>query len=295
MKKDITTRFDNRRRDPLPPDDAPACIVLIYGGDLGTRTELRADAEVTVGRDEDNTIAIDLSTLSRHHARFFQRDGWYWVEDLESTNGTFVEEEEVTEATQLRNGDIVRLGGVVFKFIEGGNIEALYHEEIHRMTIIDGLTQVANKRHLLEFLDREITRAKRHGRPLSIALLDIDHFKKINDSRGHLAGDRVLQLVAEVAQSEVRRDELLARFGGEEFAIVLPETDEAGASHLAERIRQKIEDYAFDHDGQPIPVTASLGVAELTPDDTLESLVEKADKHLYTAKGDGRNRVVGGT
>lgn len=270
---------------------APACMVVIYGGDLGRRVELPR-TEITIGRDDENAINNPLHTLSRRHARLFVRDDAYYIEDLGSTNGTFVNEVEIARPTQLRNGDLVRCGGAVFKFIEGGNVEALYHEEIYRLTITDGLTQVANKRHFVDFLEREIARAARHGRPLSLVLFDVDHFKALNDRWGHLAGDRVLQAIAGLIARQVRRDELLARYGGEEFAVVLPETGPEEATTVCERIRAEVEDATFEHEGEPLRATISLGAAALEPGDTVPSLIARADARLYRAKQEGRNRAV---
>jgi len=270
----------------------PACIVLIHGGALGRRVELTGH-DLTIGRDDDNAVSVPLHTVSRRHARIFSDEARHCVEDLASTNGTFVNKVEVTAATPLKNGDLIRCGGAVFKFIEGGDVEALYHEEIHRLTIIDGLTQIANKRHFTDFLEREIARSVRHQRPLTLAMFDIDHFKKVNDEHGHLAGDRVLCGVAETIGAEVRREELLARWGGEELAVVLPETPIDGATKFAERIRHIIEETAFDYDGEMLRVTVSAGVAALAPGDTMQSLVERVDRLLYRAKEEGRNRVCG--
>jgi len=269
---------------------APACLIMIYGGELGRRVEL-PDRHLTIGRDDDNDITVDLHTLSRRHAQLFARNQAHYIEDLRSTNGTFVNEAEISEPTALRNGDLIRCGGAVLKFIEGGNVEALYHEEIYRLTITDGLTHVANKRHFLDFLEREIARATRHNRPLSLVILDVDHFKEVNDRYGHLAGDRVLQGVAAVVATQVRRDEILARYGGEEFAVVMPETELEDAAVFAERIRLEVESAQFDYDEEPIRVTISLGAAALTPPDSLDSLIVRADTRLYEAKEGGRNRV----
>jgi two-component system cell cycle response regulator len=270
---------------------APACVIVIYGGELGRRVEL-SHGDVTIGRDDDNVISVTLHTMSRHHARLFTRDGGHYIEDLGSTNGTLVNEREIAGATQLRNGDLVHCGGAVLKFIEGGNVEGMYHEEIYRLTITDGLTQIANKRHFLEFLEREIARAVRHGRPLSLVLFDIDRFKDLNDRYGHLAGDRVLKGIATVVAREVRRDELLARYGGEEFAIVLPETTVDAAALCCERIRCDLETEAFEYDGAALRATVSLGAAALETSDSVESLIARADRRLYRAKQEGRNCVV---
>jgi diguanylate cyclase (GGDEF)-like protein len=270
--------------------ETPACVVVIYGGDLGRRIELPA-SEITIGRDDDNAVCVVLDTISRRHARLFARDGAHWIEDLGSTNGTFVNEVEIAAATRLRNGDLMRCGGAVLKFIEGGNVEALYHEEIYQLAITDGLTRVANKRHFIEFLERELARAVRHERPLSLVLFDIDRFKGVNDDYGHLAGDRVLQGIAAVAAKQVRRDELIARYGGEEFAVVLPETSVDDAALFCERIRAAVESETFEFDGEPLRATISLGATALEASDTIETLIARADANLYRAKEMGRNRV----
>ena len=153
---------------------------------------------------------------------------------------------------------------------------------------------MANKRCLEDFLEREIARATRHERPLSLALFDVDHFKNINDEYGHLAGDRVLQGIASVAAKQVRRDELIARYGGEEFAVVLPETTVEDAAKFCERIRAAVDSEKFDFDESAIRATISLGAAAMEPSDTLETLVARADANLYRAKESGRNRVVAG-
>ena len=160
------------------------------------------------------------------------------------------------------------------------------------MTIIDGLTQVHVKRYLLEALDKELMRARRHMRDLSFLMLDIDHFKKINDVHGHLAGDYVLKEVARIIQQRIRRDEVLARYGGEEFAIILPETTLEGAHALAEGLREKIEESRFVFQSETIRVTISIGGAMLQDSDrTSLDLIKRADEKLYEAKRAGRNRV----
>ncbi|MEN8163100.1 MAG: GGDEF domain-containing protein [Acidobacteriota bacterium] len=270
-------------------EEQNACVVQIYGDDLGKRYAIKD--EVTIGRCETNTIAVNVPNVSRKHARIFLDQGRCRVEDLGSTNGTHVNDVEIEHIQSLSNGDLITTGGLVFKFIVGGNIEALYHEEIYRLTILDGLTGVHNKRFFSEFLERELARARRHSRPLSVALLDLDHFKKVNDTYGHLAGDTTLKRVAHVIEERVRRDELLARYGGEEFAVVLPETDLQGALIFGEMIRRQVEDSSFSFDQQDIRVTVSVGIAALGPDDDADALIREADTQLYRAKSAGRNRV----
>jgi diguanylate cyclase (GGDEF)-like protein len=172
-------------------------------------------------------------------------------------------------------------------------VEAQYHEEIYRMTIIDGLTGAHVKRYLLEALEKEIIRARRHARDLSFMMFDIDHFKKINDYHGHLAGDFVLKELARIVQARIRRDEVFARYGGEEFAIILPETNLEGAKALSEGLREKVEQSRFVFQGEQIHVTISIGVAVLQEQDrTSMDLIKNADTKLYEAKRGGRNRVV---
>jgi diguanylate cyclase (GGDEF)-like protein len=266
-----------------------ACIVLIYGGDLGRRFPL---TETTViGRDETNGIPVDIASVSRRHAQLGCTGSSWWVVDLSSTNGTFHNGREVVSTTQLANGDILKLGGAIFKFIAGGNIEAHFHEEIHRLTILDGLTGVHNRRYLMEFLDREIARSQRHGRPLALAMLDIDYFKKINDVHGHVAGDHVLQSFAQLVSRVVRKDELFARYGGEEFVVVLPESEGDQVLSFCERIRQLVEEHTIEFDNAQIPLTISIGAASNRPSYTATDLIAAADDQLYRAKKGGRNRV----
>jgi diguanylate cyclase (GGDEF)-like protein len=185
----------------------------------------------------------------------------------------------------------VKVGPTILKYLSGEDAEAKYHEEIYRMTIVDGLTQIHNKRYLFESLEREIIRSRRHDRPLSLLMFDIDFFKRINDHYGHLAGDYVLRELAETVQSRIRRDEVFARYGGEEFVIVLPETEMEGAASLAETLREKVKEHSFVFQGEKIPVTISIGCALVKDNDTANELIQRADEKLYEAKRGGRNRV----
>ncbi|MBL8114325.1 MAG: GGDEF domain-containing protein [Acidobacteria bacterium] len=289
MSQPPTLKVTRHREDSA--DHLPACVVQVYGPELGKRTELGA-SEVVAGRDADCGIPIDLPTVSRRHARFFSRGAHTYLADLGSTNGTLLNQKDVEGEVLLRSGDLVKIGGAILKFLEGGNIEARYHEEIYRLTINDGLTLLANKRHLLETLEKEVQRARRHTRALSVVMADIDHFKRINDEHGHLAGDAVLRAVADVFRREARKDELVARYGGEEFAVVLADAGLEGARDGAERIRAAVANERITFAGALIPVTISAGAASLQEGETGLELIARADARLYAAKRAGRNRVV---
>ncbi|MBX2813805.1 MAG: GGDEF domain-containing protein [Myxococcales bacterium] len=269
-----------------------SCLVTIYGPDLGKQYKLEEEA-TSIGRGPENDIMLDMDNVSRKHARVLARQDGFFVQDLHSTNGTYVNDREV-EFERLRNGDLMKIGGAILKFLQGGNIESLFHEEIYRMTIIDGLTQIHNKRYFEEFLDREMARCARYERPLSLILFDIDHFKRINDGHGHLAGDFVLKQLANLVSRHIRKEEAFARYGGEEFAVIMPETPSGRARIFAEKIRRMVETTPFEYEEQMIPVTVSLGLEEMGPHREINDFIAASDANLYTAKNGGRNQVVGG-
>ncbi|WP_309891377.1 GGDEF domain-containing protein [Archangium sp.] len=276
----------------LAPVESECCIVQIHGPELGKKYALQ-EYEFTIGREEGNHIVVDLDNVSRRHAMIIRRQGRVFVKDLGSTNGTYLNDAEVTQETLLRSGDLIKVGGSIFKFLTGDNVELQYHETIYTLTIVDGLTGVNNKRYFLEYLEREMGRCHRYGRPLTLMMFDIDFFKKINDVHGHLAGDYVLRELAQTVKRMVRKEQCFARYGGEEFALVVPEDGIEKARIFAEKIRQTIEKKQFTFENQDIPVTLSIGVADMTQDmtDPLQ-FIKVADANLYKAKKAGRNRVV---
>lgn len=268
------------------------CLVKIRPMDIDGGLIRVSDNGFMIGRDDScGFVARDLS-VSRFHANIEQCGETYIITDLNSTNGTFVNEERVT-TRELKPGDRVRLANHIFKFLWSDHIEAQYHETVYSMVTKDGLTGVHNKRYFLETLDREIERAKRYGRCLALLLLDIDNFKQINDERGHLAGDEVLQELCRRVASVMRRDEVFARYGGEEFAMVMAETTPEGALQVAERVRRVVDDKLFTASNVEFSVTVSVGVAVTGPESHLEraALIEAADNKLYQAKQAGRNQV----
>jgi len=291
----VTETWPTAPRRPVSKIHGQACLVHIYptGPNMGTRYPLGGNALV-LGRGEDCEIRINDHSVSRKHARIEPSGDGYYVVDLKSTNGTFVNDVPSAMAT-LKDGDYLRIGNCIYRFLTGGNVEAEYHEEIYRLTIIDALTGIHNKRFLLEFLDRELARSARHRRPLSILMFDIDWFKAINDELGHLGGDYTLREIAAAVKANVRREDLFARYGGEEFALVLVETDHQGAMELSERLRRHIEKREFEYEGKKFHATISFGLSATSGEEALNvtELVRRADEKLYEAKHAGRNRVVG--
>jgi two-component system cell cycle response regulator len=273
------------------PANPHAAMVVIYGLELGRKYDL-VDQTLVVGRSSKADIQIDQESVSRNHAKIVAGPRSVTVQDLGSTNGTFVNDQVIEGTLQLRNGDLIKIGRTIFKYIAGGNIEAAYHDEIYRLTTVDGLTQVFNRRYFEEALEREISRCNRYGRELTLVLMDIDHFKKINDTHGHLAGDHVLKQLASAVKTRIRREDIFARYGGEEFALLLPEVDPPGALLMAEKVRKLVEQHPFRFDNQVIPVTVSVGLATLQANQDCAELIRAADTRLYQAKDGGRNRVV---
>jgi diguanylate cyclase (GGDEF)-like protein len=291
---DPTTRILDEPEVPESTPGAPASLVVIYGGELGRRYPL-GGAESTVveiGRALGNTIVIEADSVSRQHARLYPEGDGYWVEDLGSTNGTLVNTERIEGPRRLEHGDLIKIGGVVLRFLCGDDLESRYHEEIYRLTIVDGLTLVPNRRYFDDFLEREVARCSRSGGPLTLVLLDLDRFKEINDGFGHLFGDRLLREIAGLIQSRVRREQLFARLGGDEFALVLPDVGLQDALQFADRVRREVAAHPVTDRGRRLATTLSIGVAELEPGMTVAALFERADQSLYASKRVGRDRVT---
>lgn len=266
----------------------------VVGREIGRRYDLEKEA-VLIGRGADNDIVLDLDTVSRRHARIDRRDGRTTLTDLQSTNGTYIDERRVPPYVpqDLPRPARVIIGRAIFKYQAGDDLDLQYTEEIYQLKITDGLTGLPNRRRLMEVLAAEIPRARRYHRDLSLVMMDIDHFKTVNDTLGHLAGDHILRELANVVSLQVRQGEMFARYGGEEFVLLLPETNMEQARQTAERIRQKIESCTFQFADRKIPITISMGVGTFeAPDMDDAGLIEAADRGLYKAKQSGRNRVV---
>lgn len=285
------------RRDDLAPNGV-ATLVGLRGPARGTTLAFEEEV-VVIGRGEACQIVLDADNVSRRHAELADGPFGALVNDLGSTNGTYVNGVRVFGPTPLAEGDLVRVGHSVMKFTRAAEVEREYHEEMFRQVNVDGLTQLYNRRYIDDVLAREVARSQRHRRALSVLLFDIDHFKRVNDTHGHAAGDDVLTAVAKRASDTVRREDVVGRYGGEEFIVVAPETPVERAWILGERIRTEIACQPFLTECTRLAVTVSVGVAGLSEgcadadiDALVADLVGRADSRLYDAKRGGRNRVA---
>ncbi len=277
-----------------PRSGSGAWLVQIYptGPGMGRRHPVRA-TPVLIGRDEDCDIILDDGAVAHRHVRVQPTiDGCYAV-DL-GDGGTFVNDQPVTKH-KLQDGDCLRVGPARFRFLEGRNVEAAYHEEIYRLTVLDPLTGSQNRRSLMERLAAEMARCARSGRSLALLLLDIDGLKSVNLALGAPAGDAVLCELARLIQARVRRSDLVARYGGDEFAVLLVDTSAEGAVAVADDLRRRVEGHLFRHEGRSHPLTVSVGVAMVSGREpaTPEELLRMADGKLYEAKRAGGNRTAG--
>lgn len=288
MTDPIRTLITSAGELQSPADQEGASLVILRGADLQPPTPIGADGLI-VGRSQECGICLEHDSVSRQHFSIGRSAAGYIVRDLGSTNGTFVNSRKV-ELALVQNGDLIRIGQITLKFIQGA-AEGAYHEELYRLVTLDPLTETYNRRHFEQELAREHSRCVRYNRKFSLILFDFDHFKEINDQFGHLAGDAVLKEVAAQIRERLRRDDIVARVGGEEFAILCPESDLEGARHLAHDLCELVRRIRVIYEGLTVKATISLGVAEWSgEDESPEALYQRTDALLYQAKASGRDR-----
>jgi two-component system, cell cycle response regulator len=298
---------------PLPPitptrtQQTQAAITVVSGPSTGRVFTIHG--AMVLGRGREAQVRLDDAGASRAHARITPADGGVYVlEDLGSLNGTFVDGKRI-ERTELRSGDRINIGpNIVVTFaILDAQAEKLV-QQLYESSVRDPLTRAYNRRYLVERLASEIAYAVRHRTPLGLILLDLDHFKRINDTYGHLMGDEVLRDVSALVQRFIRVEDVFARFGGEEFVVLVRGIEHANVGRFAERIRAAVEALEIAGDAQgvgTVRVTLSAGYASLGEvgtgagtgagpgDASAEALLRLADARMYRAKEEGRNRVSG--
>jgi two-component system cell cycle response regulator len=270
-----------------------AYLVVLAGMSRGEMFKLQGLRSI-IGRGPTAQIRLSDDGVSREHSAVSLVGDKMVLDDLGSTNGTYCNGVRVT-SRELSDGDKIMIGSTtILKFTYHDQLDEVFQQQMYESALRDSLTKVFNRKHFNDLLAKEFAFATRHSAPLALLFIDLDHFKNVNDSFGHPAGDYVLAEVSGVLASGIRSEDVLARFGGEEFCVLCRGTDKAGALELGERLRREIAERRYIFGGKIIPVTISVGVA-LMPDPAMTqpaSLLAAADRALYEAKRAGRNRVM---
>lgn len=267
-------------------------LMILAGSDIGKLYPLKLQ-ELVAGRSTDCDIWIEDNTISRKHFRIKKVNNVYTIQDLKSTNGTFVNGKRV-KSIELQEGDKIQISkDTIMQFDYYDENRKISEEKRYEMGVIDPVTNTYNRSFFLQRISDEFSFSHRQNLPLSIVMIDLDFFKNINDTHGHLAGDKVLRDVSDMIKNMIRSDDVFCRYGGEEFVIIMRNTPCQAAVNLAERIRRKIDGFSINYEESEIHVTISCGVANLMNSNFNDyvSLLAEADKYLYQAKGEGRNRV----
>ena len=290
--------YRDEREDELSKsvERGPRCeaaLTVLRGESVGAFYVIE-DHQTVIGRDPDVGVVIPDERLSRRHACITRSSGCFFIDDLDSTNGTFIDGRRVSRTRLLEDGCRIFLGShsvLHFRLHDKVEIDAL--RETYSRTLRDALTGVFNRRHLQERLWSEVAFARRHGTPLSLILLDIDHFKQINDVYGHAVGDLALRQLAQSLLALTRKEDVLARYGGEEFALVARGIERDELLALAERVRRSVEEQRLRTERGTLGFTVSIGIAHSADgtDADGQNLLGAADRALYAAKDAGRNSV----
>lgn len=280
----------------VPPPAAQRDRAVLVRMDAAHAGQVSAieEGELRLGRHQNNGIVLEDDGISRVHARIYKQDESYFVEDLRSSNGTYLNGARIDSA-ELVDGALVQLGPRVhFRFSVLDQNQERMLRQLYESSVRDALTGAYNRGYFMERVAGELAFATRHQADVSVLLFDIDHFKKINDTFGHPAGDAVLRQLSQTVQRVLRTEDVFARYGGEEFIVLLRATAIDGAARAAERLRAAVQASGADYEGRRIDVTVSVGCASLFGCDKrpADALIAAADRRLYAAKATGRNRVV---
>ncbi len=279
--------------DASPAAEGRGCLLQIYPVPATPNLSRLTVNRSVLGRETTCHVPVDDSSVSRMHASIEWIDGAYHITDLNSTNGSWVNETRLEGQVKLAGGELIRLGNTVLKFMLSLDEEAQYHAIVHDLITRDCLTGVFNRGYLFPLLQRELESTRQQQTTLSLILLDIDRFKRVNDKYGHLVGDEVIRTFCERIRRVLDDSHSLCRFGGDEFVVVCPATPLDMTVQFAELIRQEIADTPFVTQSGNLKVTCSLGVTRTNGQSlsTADELLGAADELLYRAKDQGRNCV----
>lgn len=283
----------NLRKETEKNSASEPFFVSISGRDTGKAIPLK-NRTLKIGREPECDLVLDSPQVSRFHAEIFWKGSELMIKDLGSTNGVFINGNRITEGP-LHNGDKVLIGNqMYFKMVYQDAVDQSYQQNLFKAANTDSLTSLYNKRYFMEALEKEFSYTRRSELPLSLIMIDIDYFKQINDTYGHIAGDKILKLVGTILSSQTRLENIACRFGGEEFAVILRGATISQAKQVAERIRASVQSRKVSNKGKEISFTVSVGVATFTGKNfnTSEELLARADELLYQAKQNGRNQTM---
>lgn len=282
---------------PIPGVRGRAVLTVVVGNDLGRVLSIPHREIMSIGRGETCKFHFDDISISSLHGHVFHMGDECTFRDAGSTNGSFVNDTRAKDTVILRDGDRIRLGPTtLLRFSYVDESEELALKKVYEAALYDGLTGIYNRKYLDERIESELGFALRHGTELSLVIIDVDLFKKVNDTHGHLGGDAVLKTLTGILARELRTEDVLARYGGEEFVVLLRSINLEGAIVLADRLRHAVMQSPVHFGTVSIPITVSGGVASLKccgERRDKEALFGIADARLYVAKKTGRNRIVG--
>ncbi len=276
-----------------------ACLIELIGRQENKKYNLyiqdllnKEDRIFSIGRISDiNDIAIDDRTVADKHAIIIQKSEKFYIKDNDSPNGTYINDRKITDETLLSSQDKIKVGNTILKFLQG-DIESLFLDNLREKINIDKLTSAYNKQFFEEEMKKQFSLTKRYSKHLSLILIDIDDFKMINDTHGHPGGDYVLSQLGTIVIERIRNTDIFARVGGEEFAILCPETNLQNSLWLATELCNIIKEYSFNFENKKIPVTLSVGLCEYNESFSSNAeMYAKCDSLLYKAKNSGKNRV----
>jgi two-component system, cell cycle response regulator len=270
-----------------------AYLVVLAGASVGEMYKVEGTKTI-IGRGQKAQIRLFDDGISREHAQLVVEGNSIVLQDLGSTNGTFCNGLKV-DRRELVDGDKILVGSTtILKFTYHDNLDEMFQKQMYESALRDGLTKAFNKKYFTDRLESEFTFATRHASPLALVLFDIDHFKKVNDTYGHQAGDHVLSEISTLLSGALRAEDVFARYGGEEFAVICRGSDQSQAQVVGERLRKSVESHRFVYEGKQIPVTISVGISVLPNPEVKDAndIVGFADRALYESKNGGRNRVT---
>lgn len=270
-------------------------LVVLAGGSVGRVVRLQSNAIMKAGRARTCQISFDCDNISREHVQFeTDKLGNTTLSDLKSTNGTLVNGKRI-DSILLKDGDRICMGNLILRYSLKDDLEYDFHQDLYDKATKDPLTAAYNKRFFMEAFQKEFAYHQRHNKPLSLLIFDLDNFKKLNDTYGHVNGDIVLKSTAREIMSCLRHEDLFCRFGGEEFVVLFRYTTREAAVNIAEKLKDLIAQMKFATPGVEFQVTATIGVATLENDEfeTVDDMLMQADQNLYVGKSRGKNRVIG--